>query len=351
MLKPPTSLVGVLAASIFIALPVRAQLRVVVESSGAPVAEATVELWTSTTRVGRRVADQEGRVAFLANEIRSASTLLVRRVGYAPGRMSIDALVPEIHVELERLAAPLAEVTVKEAEQACPARDDPAARALWDAARRRYLVPDTRRRVSWFEYSAGTVRGVELGMVNRVGLFRGWRGRANVVGEDRKIATRGHAWLLVGNHTSEDLGIWDYPSLQHFHAEHFAEELFGAKQTLSFLKGPQELTATVLVFCARDRKQSGIDGTLRLGADSSFLDARWRFWNPARDAEKAGGEVVFTPFDIRSATPWLLSAQGLFWRQLRGGMYRQRWEAYEGWELWPDDSTRANTARRAPELH
>lgn len=273
---------------------------------------------------------------FLADEIRSASTLLVRRVGYAPGRMNIDAMVPEIRVELERLAAPIAEVTVKEAEQACPARDDTAARALWDSARKRNLVPDTRRRISWFEHSAGTVRGVELGPIARVGLFRGWRGGGEATGEDRKIAARGYVWMIEGNHAREDVGIWDYPRLQHYHAEHFAEELFGAKQTPSFLKGPPDPDAIVLVFCGRDRKESGIDGTLRLDADSSFLDARWRFWNPARDAEKAGGEVVFTPFDIRSATPWLLSAQGLFWRQLRGGMYWQRWEAYEGWKLWED---------------
>ena len=59
----------------------------------------------------------------------------------------------------------------------------------------------------------------------------------------------------------------------------------GAKQTLSFLKGPQDPDAIVLVFCGRDRKQSGIDGTLRLGADSAFIDARWRIWNPAQCAK------------------------------------------------------------------
>lgn len=337
MLQRLLLLIGALATSVALARPARAQLKVVVESAGTPVAEATVELWTSTTRVALRVADGEGRVSFLAREISAASTLLVRRVGFAPGRVSIDGLVPEIHIELERLAAPLAEVTVQEAEASCPAKDDPAARSLWDAARRRYLVPDTHARQSWFEFQSGRVRSVELGLIDRSRLRRGSRGGATGVGgrgeRDSRIAREGYVWPLSGTHIYEELGIWQYASLEISRAEHFAEELFGARQTISFAKGAERPEARVFVFCTRDRKATGVDGTLRLGADSSFLDARWRFWNPHRDAERAGGEVVFTPFDIRSSTPWLLSAQGLFWRQLPGGMYWQRWEQYEGWKL------------------
>jgi hypothetical protein len=331
------------------ALPAQAPLKVFVESSGAPVAEATIELWTSTARVALRVADREGSATFTAAEVRAATTLLARRVGFAPGRVSVDALLPEIRIALERLAAPLAEVTVREAEQACPAREDSRARALWEAARTRYVAPDKEHRKSWFSYQTGTVRSAELGLVDRARLqYRGVRqaDRGVLAAEDARVARQGYVWPLEGSHTSEQFGIWKYPTLQHFHAEHFAEDVFGSLQTLSFAKDGADEDASVLVFCGRDRKRSGIDGTIKLGADSSFLVARWRYWNPARDAEKAGGEVVFTPFDRRSFTPWLHAAQGLYWRELRGGMYWHRWEEYEGWELWVRDSAR--TGARPP---
>jgi hypothetical protein len=326
------------------ALPAQAPLKVFVESSGAPVAEATIELWTSTARVALRVADREGTATFTAAEVRAATTLLARRVGFAPGRVSVDALLPEIRIALERLAAPLAEVTVREAEQACPAREDSRARALWETARSRYVAPDPESRQSWYLFQKGTVRSAELGLVDRARLrYRGirWGDRSQLAAEDARISRLGYVWPMEADHASEQFGIWRYPPLEHRHAEHFAEDLFGSLQTLSFAKDRAEDDFSVLVFCGRDRKRSGIDGTIQLGADSSFLMARWRYWNPSRDAEKAGGEVVFVPFDRRSFTPWLHAAQGLYWRQLRGGMYWHQWEEYEGWEVLIRDSTRS----------
>lgn len=342
------ALVFLMSVAAGFALPAQGAIKVYVESSGAPLAEATVELWTATARVALRVADREGAVTFTASEVGAATTLLARRVGFAPGRVRVDALLPEIRVALDRLAAPLAEVTVREAEQACPAREDPRARALWDAARRRYVAPDPENRASWFSVQQGTVRSDQLGLVDRARLQhrgRRWGGREALAAEDARIARLGYVWPIEGSHTSEEFGIWKYPVLQHFHAEHFAEDVFGSLQTLSFAKDDGDEDASVLVFCGRDRKRSGIDGTIQLDADSSFLVARWRYWNPARNAEKAGGEVVFTPFDRRSFTPWLHAAQGLYWRQLRGGMYWHRWEEYEGWELWVRDSARAGAPR------
>lgn len=339
------ALVCLMSVAAAFALPAQGALTVYVESGGTPVAEATVELWTTSARVAVRVADRNGTAMFTAAEVGAATTLLARRVGFAPGRVSVDALVLEIRIALERLAAPLAEVTVREAEQACPAREDPRARALWEAARRRYVVPDPRNRKSWFALHSGAVRSVELGLIDRTRLRRGIRGidARLVQGEDSRISRSGYVWPVDGGHASEDIGVWDYPRLQHFHSEHFAEDAFGSLQTLSFAKDGADADSSALVFCGRDRKRSGIDGTLQLDADSSFLVARWRYWNPARDAEKAGGEVVFTPFDSRSATPFLHAAQGLFWRELRGGMYWHRWEEYEGWELSVRDSAPPGT--------
>lgn len=318
-----------------------AQVTIVVESDGAPVPEASVELWRGVTRAAARIADGAGRATFSASEVRAANTALVRRVGFAPGRFAIDGLVPEVRVALVRLAAPLPDVTVREARALCPVREQPAARALWEAARRRYLVPDTRDRMSWFIHSKGAVRGVDLGRIDRAGLYRGWRAARDRSGEDRKIQRAGYAWTMPPGHIDEGLGIWGYPSLEHLHAEHFAESVFGEWQVMALAPRADDADEQVIHFCARDRKRGGLDGTLRLGSDSSFIAARWQYVNPARDAEVAGGEVSFAPFDIRSSTPWLAAAEGMFWRRLRGGMYWHRWEAYEGWTLWFPDSARA----------
>jgi hypothetical protein len=87
----------------------------------------------------------------------------------------------------------------------------------------------------------------------------------------------------------------------------------------------------VIQFCARDRKRSGLDGLLRVDASGALLDARWRYWNPSRDAEPAGGEVMFAPPVEQGAGP-LYSASGLYWRRLRSGMYLQSWQWYAEWE-------------------
>lgn len=315
---------------------VLAQLSVeVVAAPAHPLQNAHVELWSPTARLSAQVTGTEGRVRFSSSDMRAASAVLVRFIGYRPERVLVAAGAVTLRVQLEALPAPLPSITVSDAETWCPKADAPEARSRWERARSQYTAPSSFGRRSTMETFSGTTRAEELGDASRMRLATGSRGftKLGMEGARRSLFARGYAYPLVGSHTSTEFGVWAYPALTREYAEHFAEAVFGERHNFSAVSvGPDSLEA-VLAFCARDRRHTGLDGILRISEDGSFLSARWRFYNPASGAELAGGDVVFAPRDLYSDSPALLSAQGLFWRRVSSGMFFQRWEQYARWVL------------------
>ena len=98
----------------------------------------------------------------------------------------------------------------------------------------------------------------------------------------------------------------------------------------------QSESEVILAFCPRDRRRTGIEGTMQIMSDSGFIAAVWSYWNPDRHRELAGGEVSFAPPENRPAigkVP-LLASSGFFWRRLPTGRFYQLWFDFEKWMLY-----------------
>lgn len=332
-----TTLIACLALTTATAHRAQSQIIVNVQAHGTPLEGVQGELWSSTHRVAQRVSDRSGKFRFSAAEVREAVAIATRRIGFAPTRVALEPGKTEYVVELEELPAPIAELTTLTAVRLCPNVESAEARQLWDAATRRYLTPkaDTLGRFTELTQVVSNVGADSLGVLDPSREGRGahmaesdWitRGR-------RLIESQGYVWLMTVAHGEADVGIWRYASLQSWDASHFGADLFAQRHTLSVLGGDErEIT---LAFCPRSRDETGLEGTLRLARDTSFIAARWAYWNPQRNGETAGGEVVFAPPGATaSGKPLpLLPLSGLFWRKLLSGRFWQRWEEYDRWIL------------------
>lgn len=261
-------------------------------------------------------------------EVESASALLVRRLGFAPVRRAL-ANDSAVTVVLQPLPAALPSVTIAAVARRCPQPDEAMARALWQRASAMYLSPFLEARRSMLERVTEVVAEREVGVADRTARTSGWRAytRAGMIGARKNMADQ-YVRPLPTAHNLTDFGVWRYPELHAEQAGHFADSLFAARHVFALTFDAEG--DTVIRFCARDRKRTGLDGTLRLDADGALLDARWRYWNPDASREAAGGDVVFAP-PVPGAPHPLVSASGLFWRRLPSGSYRQVWERYTEW--------------------
>lgn len=323
-----------------LARPAAGQLEVtVVAPNGEPIAAAQVELWSGMKRGVMRVADRRGQVHFTAVEASAAVAVMARRIGFAPRRAPLPPGAPELRVVLEPTARVLPEISVASETPGCPQKEDPAARKLWDVSRRRYDDTTTLGRLATLQYAAGEVDSDSVGQFDPARLLAGQReaNRPAVRGLRLDIAEHGYAWMLPERHYYWDYGVWGYPPLEADYAQHFTEALFGSRHTFTFDHSARN-DEVVLHFCPRHRKQSGLEGTLRIGADGSFVSARWTYRNPKHDAEPAGAEAVFGAAPRPGGVPVLVAASGLFWRRLPSGRYYQRYQQYEGWVFTGGDT-------------
>lgn len=336
-----------LVAGLLIPTFSEAQLQVTVQGpAGEPVAAALVQLRRGAQRGATRVTDRTGRAHFTEAEAGGTDLVQARRIGFAPSHTPYSPGTHSLTIVLQSVATVLPEINVGSATQGCPQRDDRAARERWETSRRLYDDTTTLGRTSALQYVASVVDGDSVGQFDPARLLPGYRGTnaPALRGLRADIAEYGYAWMLPERHYYWDYGVWGYPVLEADYAQHFTEALFGARHTFTFDRTAGS-DAVVLRFCPRNRKQSGLEGTLRLEADASLVSARWQYWNPRHDAEPAGGEVVFAVSVQPGARPVLTAANGLFWRQLRSGRYYQRWQQYDGWVLTGGD-TLAAVARR-----
>ncbi|HSA54126.1 MAG TPA: hypothetical protein VLE53_00410 [Gemmatimonadaceae bacterium] len=342
--------IAVAGLALTVATAGRAQAQVIVrvQAEGQPLEGVHGELWSPTRRLASRMSDRSGKLRFGRAEAAEAVAIATRRIGFAPTRVPLDSGKAEYVVELTALPAPLAESTTLTAVQLCPNVDGAEARRLWEAATRRYLAPqaDTMTRFTELTQVEGNVRAESLAVIDPSHETRGAHLAVSdwIMGGRRLIESQGYVWLMTAALGEADVGIWRYASLQSWHASHFGADLFAQRHTLSVLGGDErEIT---LAFCPRSRSETGLQGTLRLARDTTFIAARWAYWNPQRNGETAGGEVVFAPPGV-SATGEplpLLPLSGLFWRKLLNGRYWQRWEEYDRWLLAPGDDQAAGAA-------
>ena len=325
-----------------------AQQRIrVVNVTGTPLIATRVELWSPSALIVARSTDEAGVAHFLPAELTRANAILIRRLGFLPARHRVDQALDSLLVRLEPIGGALPTVTVVSTRRSCPEPDQPAARVQWERAAARYRTPSLEGREATTVSRRNTVDEDGVGDFEDRALATGSRAYTHwgMLGAHKGLARGLYVSALSGSHTYDDFGIWWYPDLHAEMAGAFADSSFAAHHTFT----PQARTSTyrVIRFCARDRKRPGLDGTLRIDASDSFVDARWTFWNPSRDAESAGGEVLFAPPADTGRAP-LFSANGLFWRKLPSGRYLQSWQGYSAWKLMSDSFGRARRSPASP---
>jgi len=267
-------------------------------------------------------------------------------------------------------ATPLPGIVAQAEREACPARDDPRARALWARVRERY---DTSldsasmwaemRASSGYVASAGLLRFDSVPSTHADGTTDGWntgetlrdhqqRGlafyRAPRVGHGRRgmsgrlrgslartIARDGYATVNRG--ISADLtqvsAVWTYPPLDGELASHFVSDVFGDR---TFFRIDRARGPITLAFCTapRFRSEPYVSGSLFLRADASLERVQWHYHTP-EPREDAGGEVRFAPPEP-GARRALTAAEGEIYRRNVGDQFYHRKLVYAAWSIDPD---------------
>jgi hypothetical protein len=310
----------------------RGQLRTA-EGRGLP--DGIIGLWRGTGEFYHVQADADGRFALPADSVARASSMTARAIGFIPRTLRVPAHASDsLVIILERYAQPLPDLVVADARQTCPNRDDPEARALWNATRSKYdLVPLDRAYRSTQRWYRAEVEVGAVGHIVEDQLTAGWEGRRGdyrLLAHER-IRESGYALRRTpaGGEGVDTYLNWWYPRLDRWDADQWLRDAFGQRNALSILERAAD--GVTLAFCGRRGPQPSIEGLLKIGVDSTLLMARWQFVTP-KPNENAGGEVAFVPTGRR-----LLPLRSIFWRRSGAdrALYFQDAALHEGWSFGP----------------
>lgn len=313
---------------------VRAQLSGTVhDSEGTPVGGATVEIWSSTERIGQRTTGSDGGFAFAEAEVRLSSGLLVRSIGFRPIRVPLQR-GGQMRLQLDRKHILLDDIVVSSDRGPCQWPDDPAARRLWQASSGKYSPTRDMAVAASARVWEGRVAADELGYADTTALGWGARGRAPRAHSTwlQFLDQYGYAWPSSGYRLGSVYDRWRYPPLESEFATHFVEDEFAANQKFAF-----SADGSTIRFCPRrGMSKATIRGELHLAHDSSIARADWRFQG-RRLGEEAGGFAIFAP-TAETGQRFLLPITGAVWRRVDVGTYTQRWYDYKRWLLGPPEA-------------
>jgi Carboxypeptidase regulatory-like domain len=322
-----------LVAALF-AVPAPAQVRgQVVDASGRPLREVTVELWAASRAVAATRTDDAGRFAITAPEGDAPLLLTARRLGLWTQTVRLTSRDTSLALRMEARPVRLAAVTVASPRpRTCPNRDDPGARALWERMRSRYWQPsdDTVAVFGFMELRTGTGEKADAHRPEAGRVSPGWTTGALVVAHPELMALSGYASRAAGG-VGERTASWSYRALDDGAMQDFTGDYFGAAHTFSILG--RHAGETTIAFCPRERmRRTGqIEGALVLRADTTLGWARWTFRTPRPD-EDAGGESGYEPPDPALGRA-LLGRETVFWRKTSGGRYYFEAKTFTGWHL------------------
>ena len=314
-----------------------AQVRGSVSSTaGRPLSTVLVELLRGDTPIASRVTDSTGAFVFHEVEVRSATALSARRIGFAARRVLLARRDTMLDIRLSGMADAVTADVLSRVAAACPNREQPEARSLWQLVRRRYRSADSVDLSTSFSVSNTIVGRGDLGISGNLAEDKGQRALPGTsrVAWRKRIVEEGYAWLLEYRGDGYASKVWEYPPLESDFAQHFIDHVFGAMHRLS-LETDNDGEA-VIAFCSARSDLPALSGMLVFAADSSLARAVWTL-RSREPVEEAGGEVIFAPYERLTHAPILLPRRGLFWRRLPGGEYYQRWQYYGRWVVEESD--------------
>jgi hypothetical protein len=343
-----------LLALFLFALPVEGQLRGIVrDPAGAPLAEVVVEVWSSSPTPSGMRTDRSGVFRITGEQLRGALRLSFRRMGY--GSQVVDPTKVAADSQLEITLAPdpvlIEGITVRPLPERapCPNREQAAARRLWESARARYAPPPagSAYRAMLLAHN-GNVDDPDADPVSEEQMRPNWRFWvgdrddlfAGAQTLDQQVRERGYAWELPWRRSwyrsfAEEYFAWNYAQLFSFRANHFASDVFGRLHTLSLVRDGAD--GAVIAFCPARRDLPSIQGWLRLGRDTTLVDARLSYRTPG-PVEDAGAEVTFRPWAADGQIrPLLVAESSAFWRRQFGRkQYVRHSYVFLHWEIGPE---------------
>jgi hypothetical protein len=305
-------------SALVLSAPVEAQVRgVVVDSAGRPLADAVVDLWTATVRVGRLVTTASGRFEFPA--IDGAGRLVVRRIGSRPEQRDVVPGGGELTIQLGGVLPELEPLVV---DAGCGRREDREARAAWERAARWYReLPDSL----WLSSEAKmSVERIPRGEVGRPGVDStgyGWSGFKGIARFGRESAIARSGYPAPDPERNEIFAA----GLTHGQAQHFVSAAFGDRVRFT-LAAPDRIR-----FCPSRKSSPWIVGEMVLAEDGSLLWVWWRYGAP-KEISATGGVATFVAPSFAHDLP-LLPSSSVIWQERPSGMASQRSFEFREWRV------------------
>ena len=323
--------------------PAQAQITgYVLNEEGDAVAGAAVEAWAADRKIGGRLANEEGWFLFPAEMTGRIRALYAGQLGYHPEVVQIEEGIDSYEIRLTREPIPLPELIVDAERDRCAGGEDRDARRLWERAAARYSQGlDTLGVATYLASVESILPEGEVGTVQAAGDAIAQRGSSSLLRFSwrRRIEREGYAYQIRRSTPEQSYTSWVYPPLEADFATHFVGEMFGDRHRFRFdtAAEPDADVGVTVVFCARDDDDPSMEGTLRIGPDTTIAVAQWLFRTP-EPVEHAGGRAVFGPPADSPATSYLLPIEGVFWRRSPPDSYWQRYQKFEQWMVAQGDS-------------
>lgn len=344
--------VGLLAC----AQPLGAQVASTVVTGAAPLPRVVVSLWNASREVARDTTDASGRFGFAASVAHDASGLALRRLGFVARTLSVRPGDVALRPAMVQVAQPLpAAVVAATKERPCARKDDPAARALWNATRSTYAVSPHGMSVL-ADVAEHARHDVDASAVGDAGDGR----RTPYVWRTYTVAMRQYWDALARDGYAVRRALpkpgqelirpeylhWWYAPVHRELVEHLVEDGFARAHV--FAPVASSVSTRSLAFCPRDTKRPGLEGVAELDDAGALQRITWRWRTPKPD-EDAGAELLFVP-PARADARRLVPARIVYWRHLAGrkDRYYQEVMINRAWFYVPHDHAPTGSDRVSP---
>lgn len=308
--------------ALLVPLPLTGQVHgTVVDPAGHPLADAVVDLWTPTARVGRVVTSTSGRFAF--DSLRGGNRLVARRIGSLSLVRPVGATEPGLTLTLLPAQVELAaiEVTGK-----CTSREDAAARRAWARAAAWYRpLPDSLWLASWFKAEGTRVPADEAERPDIDSMGYGLAGY-------RALAVSTYETSIVrSGYPAPDPARDEVVSGSLVPAElqHLVSPFFGARVRFTLLEDDR------VRFCPRDHRHPWIEGEFKLAEDGSLLWARWKYGSNVEGWGTGAVATFLAPAADRGMP--LLTSTFLTWQERGSGMVARWAVEFREWLVSRDE--------------
>ncbi len=313
---------------ICVASSASAQIRgTVVTDNGTPLSGALVELWSGPQLRVARTTGPDGAFALndTARAVAAARSVTVRKIGFRPLTILIEAEPGRLRVTLSALPTSLAKIDVRaKATYIDPCARKPSTEAARLFARAaEYYRRDTPWLDKFVEFSTRIwiASADERDSVTELPSRENYHRRLGEPG-DASTARAFPAPQARIDSSHKQVG-WLNPRFEWTDAPEFVLAAFVDSMPRSIAAKRRD--GFVVSFCPRERREPYTSGEIELAADTTIVAIRWKFTAPKPHRE-AGGVAFFSAPESRHAKAHLLPMTSVSWTRIPD---TDRYEAVE----------------------